>query len=127
MLCFTERGCAGNMDSKLNISLLYDFYGELLQASQQRVVELYVNDDLSLSEVADILGISRQGVRDSLGRAERKLKEYEHKLGLAAAHADRRDRNAQIADRLGAIRDLTDNGAIHALLDEIARSLQKEE
>ena len=56
------------MNSKLEISLLYDFYGELLQSSQQRVVELYVNDDLSLSESAELLGISRQGVRDSIDK-----------------------------------------------------------
>ena len=63
------------MDSKLEISLLYDFYKELLNNSQQQVIELYVNDDLSLSEVADILSISRQGVRDSLNRATKKLQD----------------------------------------------------
>lgn len=70
------------MDSKLEISLLYDFYKELLNHSQQQVVELYVNDDLSLAEVADILSISRQGVRDSLTRATKKLRDYESKLHL---------------------------------------------
>ena len=43
------------MNSKTDISLLYDFYGELLKTSQQQVVELYVNEDLSLSEVSGIL------------------------------------------------------------------------
>ena len=70
------------MDSKLEISLLYDFYGALLPEAQQRVVELYVNDDLSLSEAADIMSISRQGVRDSLSRAQKKLRSFEEKLGL---------------------------------------------
>ena len=70
------------MDSKLEISLLYDFYKELLNRSQQQVVELYVNDDLSLSETADILGISRQGVRDAVNRTEKKLRDYENKLHL---------------------------------------------
>ena len=65
------------MDGKLEISRLYDFYGALIPASQQQVVELYVNDDLSLSEVADILSISRQGVRDSLNRASKKLRDYD--------------------------------------------------
>ena len=80
------------MDSKPDISLLYDFYGELLKNSQQQVVELYVNEDLSLSEVAGILGISRQGVRDSLNRAANKLREYESKLGLLASYRLRRQR-----------------------------------
>ena len=70
------------MDSKLEISLLYDFYKELFNDSQQQVVELYINDDLSLSEVAEILKISRQGVRDSLNRATKKLRDYENKLHL---------------------------------------------
>lgn len=76
------------MDSKPNISLLYDFYGDLLKDSQKNVVELCVNEDLSLSEVAEILSISRQGVRDALHRAERKLKEYEEKLGLLRQHRE---------------------------------------
>ena len=74
------------MNSKLETSLLYDFYGALLQDSQKKVVELYVNDDLSLSEAADLLGISRQGVHDSLDRACRNLREYEEKLGLLAKY-----------------------------------------
>ena len=45
------------MNSKPEISLLYDFYGELLQSSQQKVIELYVNEDLSLAETAELLGL----------------------------------------------------------------------
>ena len=70
------------MNSKPDISLLYDFYAELLNDSQRRVVELYVNEDLSLSEVAEILHISRQGVRDSIKRAEAQLEEMEEKLAF---------------------------------------------
>lgn len=81
------------MNSKPDISLLYDFYGELLKPSQQQVVELYVNEDLSLSEAAEILGISRQGVRDSLNRAEKKLQEYEGRLKLLEAYRRRRKRD----------------------------------
>ena len=84
------------MNSKPDISLLYDFYGELLNASQQQVVELYVNEDLSLAEVSGILGISRQGVRDSLNRADRKLQEYESKLGLMQAYRKRREREETV-------------------------------
>ena len=93
-----------DMNSKPDISLLYDFYGELLKASQQQVVELYVNEDLSLSEVSDILGISRQGVRDSLNRAERKLNEYESKLGLLAAHRARRAKSESIRGLIASIK-----------------------
>ena len=71
------------MAKNLEISLLFDFYGDMLTEKQRDVVELYYNDDLSLSEIAENEGITRQGVRDSIKRAEAQLREYEEKLGLA--------------------------------------------
>lgn len=112
------------MISKLDISLLYDFYGELLQASQQRVVELYVNDDLSLSEAAEILSISRQGVRDSLSRAAHKLCEYEDKLGLLKAYQARQTRDEHIRSLIARIRKNTGQGDILPLLDDIEELLK---
>lgn len=70
------------MEKNIEISLLFDFYGQLLKEVQQRAVELYYNDDLSLSEISDQLGITRQGVRDSIKRAEKSLYSFEEKLGL---------------------------------------------
>lgn len=70
------------MEKNIEISLLFDFYGQLLKEQQQQAVTLYYNDDLSLSEIADQLGITRQGVRDSVKRAEKSLYSYEKKLGL---------------------------------------------
>ena len=107
------------MNSKTEISLLYDFYGELLNPSQQQVVELYVNEDLSLSEVADILHISRQGVRDSLNRAEKKLRGYESKLGLLSAYHRRRERDSAIRGLLTQIKNTEGCGAILPQLNEI--------
>lgn len=107
------------MDNKPEISLLFDFYGELLQTPQQRVVELYVNDDLSLSESAEILSISRQGVRDSLTRAVQKLRYYEEKLGLLRAYNERRktaDAIRACVERLRSAPDEPD-----ALCDDILR------
>ena len=109
------------MDAKLEISLLYDFYGELIPASQQRVIELYVNDDLSLSEVADILGISRQGVRDSLSRAEAKLRTYESRLGLRAAYDRRQNACEAIAADARTIRSLCDRDEVQRLCADILR------
>ncbi len=106
------------MYSKPETSLLYDFYGELLQASQQRVVELYVNEDLSLAETAELLGISRQGVRDSLSRAQRKLCEFEEKLGLLKAYQKRRERNDEIREILDIIKSDSEQ-RVYPLLDEI--------
>lgn len=66
----------------MEISLLFDFYGQLLKQQQQQAISLYYNDDLSLSEIALDLGITRQGVRDCIKRGEVQLLTYEEKLGL---------------------------------------------
>ncbi len=70
------------MDKNIEISLLFDFYGQLLSPKQQQAVSLYYNDDLSLSEVSEVMGITRQGVRDLVKRSESELYLYEDKLGL---------------------------------------------
>ena len=71
------------MAKNLEISFLLDFYGDLLTSKQREVIEYYYNDDLSLAEIADNEGITRQGVRDSIKRAEAQLLEMEQRLGLA--------------------------------------------
>lgn len=71
------------MAKNLEISFLLDFYGDMLTQKQREVIEYYYNDDLSLSEIADNEGITRQGVRDSIKRAEAQLLEMEERLGLA--------------------------------------------
>ena len=70
------------MDEILKQTLLYDFYGELLTERQQQVYESVVLEDYSLSEVAEDLGISRQGVHDMIKRCNHTLEEYESRLHL---------------------------------------------
>ena len=67
---------------KTRICVLYDIYGELLPPSVSEFIDLYYNNDLSLSEAAENTGISRQGVRDGIMRGIKLLEEYEEKLGL---------------------------------------------
>lgn len=71
------------MAKNLQISYLLDFYGSMLTEKQRIVVEYYYNHDLSLAEIADNEGITRQGVHDSIKRAEVQLLELEERLGLA--------------------------------------------
>lgn len=71
------------MPKDLKISFLLDFYGELLTDKQREAIENYYNQDLSLSEIALNQGISRQGVRDAIKRAESLLLDMEQHLGLA--------------------------------------------
>ena len=70
------------MEKNIEVSLLLDFYGELLKPGVRQTIDLYYNDDLSLAEVADRCGITRQGVRDSVKRGEAQLFDFEKKLGL---------------------------------------------
>ena len=72
------------MAKNMEIALLFDFYGDMLTDKQRDMMEQYYNQDLSLSEIAENAGISRQGVRDSVKRAEVQLFDMEERLGLLA-------------------------------------------
>lgn len=71
------------MSKNFNISLLLDFYGEMLTKPQKEALDCFYNSDLSLSEIAEISGITRQGVRDRIVKGEQTITELENKLGLA--------------------------------------------
>ena len=64
------------------MTMLFDFYGELLTQRQKEFFDLYYNEDLSLAEIAENAGISRQGVRDVIVRAEAAMQEVEDKTGI---------------------------------------------
>lgn len=70
------------MAKNLELGLLLDFYGDLLTPKQREFIDYYYNDDLSLAEIAQNVGITRQGVRDAIKRAEVQLTEMEERLGL---------------------------------------------
>ena len=80
----------------LEQSLLYDFYGELLNDHQKEVYEQFVLDDLSLSEIAQEKGISRQGVHDLVKRCQKTLEGYEEKLHLVEKFMSVREKVHQI-------------------------------
>ena len=75
------------MGKDLNISVLLDFYKQLLTQKQSDALDLYYNQDLSLSEIAAHLGITRQGVRDNIKRGEKQLLSYESEIGLSGRFA----------------------------------------
>ena len=70
------------MERIVEQTLLYDFYGELLNEHQRQIYTEAVFNDYSLSEIADEYGISRQGVHDLIKRVDKTLTEYEEKLHL---------------------------------------------
>ncbi len=67
----------------MRLSLLLDFYGDILSERRRELIALYYNEDLSLSEIAENTGISRQGVRDSIKKSEQELLRLEETLALA--------------------------------------------
>ena len=71
-----------NLEERVQIAILNKYYGTLLTTRQQSILEMYVDNNLSLSEVSDELGISRQAVKDALDNAMQSLKEAEDKLGF---------------------------------------------
>ena len=68
----------------MRLSLLLDFYGDILSERRRELITLYYDEDLSLSEIAENTGISRQGVRDSIKKSEQELLHLEETLALAA-------------------------------------------
>ena len=100
------------IDDITQASLLYDFYGQLLSKRQSEVMELYHEENLTLAEIADEFGISRQGVHDALKNAEKSLNGYEEKLGLVAKFQKSTDAVQQIDividDVIGALQDKSD-------------------
>ena len=98
----------------LDRSLLLDFYGELLTEKQRRTCELHWNEDLSLAEIGQMDGLSRQGVWDVLRRAEAALQSYEEKTGLVRRFLERREEIAAIRRELAEL--LPDDGRSRDIL-----------
>ena len=108
-------------EKDLEIALLLDFYGELLSDSRRHAAELYYNEDLSLGEVAEDMGITRQGVRDHIEKAKVQLTTYEEKLGLAAKFREIQATMADIVPRLTVLCDSADGEAKSELKDIIEK------
>lgn len=83
--------CGDIMDQIVEKTLLFDFYGELLTDRQKELYQLYHLDDLSLGEISEQLGISRQGVFDAIKRCDKQLHYFEDTLQLV--HKFERNKN----------------------------------
>ncbi len=92
------------------LASLYDIYGNLLKEGQRDIFEAYVLDNLSLSEIADEQGMTRQGVYDTINRTRKKLREYDEKLGLR----ERSKKMDEIANRIADILKLSGGDVLSA-------------
>ncbi len=88
------------IEKHTEINLLYDFYGQLLTERQRKLVELYYCHDLSLGEISEQFGVSRQSVYDTLKRSEQTLYRFEEKLGLVGKSLIKRDQLARALQHL---------------------------
>ena len=79
------------LDKIAETSILFDLYGGLLTEKKRQVMELYHEEDLSLGEIAEEQGISRAAVHDALKTAEKSLRDYEDKLGMASGYMERQE------------------------------------
>ncbi|MGI6248799.1 MAG: YlxM family DNA-binding protein [Acutalibacteraceae bacterium] len=104
------------MAKNLEITLLLDFYGDMLTQKQRDFLGYYYNDDLSLSEIAVNEGITRQGVRDAIKRAETQLFEMESRLELVRRFEEMREGLGQIIDLA---QEINDYNMKHSLSREI--------
>ena len=112
------------MESRWTQSMLLDFYGELLTDKQRECFDLHYNEDLSLSEIADQLGISRQGVWDNIRRAETAMKEIEAKTGLIRRFEGTRHTLESIYKQAQEIGELTE-GSAQGLARDIMREIEE--
>lgn len=110
------------------MTMLFDFYGEVLTPRQKEFFDLYYNEDLSLAEIAENYGISRQGVRDVIVRAEAIMTDLEDKTGLMKRFMLMQQQVQAILDAAENIQTVNyrqyDNPELARLADEITRSAQ---
>ncbi len=104
-------------NSRIQNAMLFDFYGELLTDKQREYFDLHYNEDYSLAEIAEMSGISRQGVWDIIKRAEDALTEVENKTGLIKRFMERNEQIEELETELGLMGAL--NGSIKQKLDKL--------
>ena len=106
------------------MALLFDFYGDLLTDRQKEFYDLYYNEDLSLAEIAENYGITRQGVRDVIVLAEAYLTEIEDKTGLIRRFHTMQSQLREIADCIRQVTDLNDKRLGSDELEVLASRIQ---
>ncbi|MBQ3864446.1 MAG: hypothetical protein II781_01215 [Clostridia bacterium] len=110
------------MDDNVKFTLLLDLYGPLLTQKQRRMLSLRVEEDLSLSEIAQMEAVSRQAVSELIVKAENALIRYEEKLGFLAREENRNKRLEQILSLLEEGKDKEAGQKLSSYLEEDRRA-----
>ena len=111
------------MEKNVKISMLLDIYGKLLTEKQFYLLDDYYNQDLSLSEIAENEGITRQAVRDNLKKGENKLLEYEEKLEVMKKTLIQEEKIATILSQISKIKDNATDKEIAKVLEDVKNKL----
>jgi len=91
------------MDSIYEITLLMDFYGQLITERQYQILDLHYNSDYSFGEIAELLNISRQGVYDNVKKGKMLLNNFEEKLGLVKRFLEQKSKIENTLKNIGSI------------------------
>lgn len=119
-IMFKKFRRGGILAKDLNYSALLDYYGAMLTDKQKDVLTLYYNEDLSLSEISEIMSISRQGVMDNIRRGEEKLNQLEQGLALSKLYSD----ISSVSIKLEQIISTVDDDDLRNQLEDILNKLQ---
>ena len=111
------------MDKHIEVSILWEIYGKLLTKKQYKVLDDYYNNDLSLSEIAEINNISRQGVRDVIKKGETKLFEYERLLGIMKKTQQNEKTLQLVFSQLSEIAETSSDKKVEKILMEVQKEL----
>lgn len=111
------------MEKNVKISMLLDIYGKLLTEKQYMLLDDYYNHDLSLSEIAENEGITRQAVRDNLKKGENKLFEYEEKLEVMKKTIMQEEKIAIILSEITKIEQGASDKEIAKVLEDVKNKL----
>ena len=111
------------MEKKIEISMLWQIYGALLTEKQKEYIDYYYNEDLSLAEIAQNDGITRQGVRDIIKKGEKKLFEYEEKLMFMKRMLNQEKRIEKALSELTKIQKDSSDKQVVSVLESIKKEL----
>lgn len=113
------------MEKKLEITMLLQIYGKLLTEKQYDYINDYYNNDLSLSEIAENYGITRQAARDNIKKGENKLFEYEEKLEIMKTTVNTEQKIAKILSQISSIQTEYSDEKIARILEHVKNELDE--
>ena len=114
------------MDKNIKISILCQIYGKLLTEKQYQVLDDYYNNDLSLSEIAENLNITRQAFIDNINKRENKIFEYEEKLNVMKKTMEQEEKIAIVLSEIAKIQSKSSDKEVGKILEHIHNVLVSE-